>query len=360
MKLEKNNQIQGAIYGLLVGDAVGVPYEFHHADQLPALDEIEMVPPINFNRTYAHIPVGTWSDDGAQALCLLASLLHTDVQTCDDAKTHADAQTLANAKTHANAQIDTELETSAVEVSISVAQGVQVFDAEDFARRLSNWYRCGYMAVDFEVFDVGIQTREALVRFAEGVSISDMGNTDERSNGNGSLMRCLPLALWHQGSDAELVAMAYAQSHLTHAHIRSKICCAFYCLWARYLLQGQEVNAAWDLAEATLLSFYQHRPIELVELQSQVCPAQAFPIKGSGYVVDCLHSAKFALQQASYADVIKAAIALGNDTDTTACVAGGLAGIIFADVGIPEHWMAALRGRDLVDPLLATLLDTSA
>lgn len=302
-------KIRGAIYGLLVGDAVGVPYEFNTAAQLPSYADIEMTPPSDFNRTYADIPIGTWSDDGAQALCLLASLLHA-----------------------------------------------QDFDATDFAQRLLDWYQVGYMAVDAKVFDIGIQTRQALLRFSHGTAITEMAATDEYANGNGALMRCLPLALWHVGSDEQLVELAGQQSHLTHAHLRSKICCAFYCLWARYLLQGLSVDAAWSASQLRLNVIYHDRPAELNEMQNFIFPATANAIAGSGYVVDCLHSAKFALQQSNYTDVIKTAIALGNDTDTTACVAGGLAGIIFGVSGIPEHWLLQLRAKKMVEPLLEALM----
>ena len=91
-------------------------------------------------------------------------------------------------------------------------------------------------------------------------------------------------------------------------------------------------------------------------MQNFIFPATANAIAGSGYVVDCLHSAKFALQQSNYTDVIKTAIALGNDTDTTACVAGGLAGIIFGVSGIPEHWLLQLRAKKMVEPLLEALM----
>lgn len=306
---DPKNQIQAAIYGLLIGDAVGVPYEFNRPAQLPAYADIDLCPPTTFKRSYPNVPLGTWSDDGAQALCLLASL-----QQC------------------------------------------QGFDSQDFAQRLLNWYRVGYMAVDYEVFDVGIQTREALERMQAGQDIADIANRDEQSNGNGALMRCLPLALWHRGTDEELVQWAEAQSHITHAHLRSKVCCAFYCLWARYLLQGQSVNSAWDYAYQRLVELYQQQAQALLELREHLCPAQDFKISGSGYVVDCLHSAKFALQQESYVDVIKTAIALGNDTDTTACVAGGLAGIIFGFDGIPKDWLTQLRGQELLSPLVQQLL----
>lgn len=73
------NKIKGGLYGLLVGDALGVPYEFHHSSQIPEYDLIEMEPPAGFLRAHSGVKPGTWSDDGAQALCLLDSLLEKGV-----------------------------------------------------------------------------------------------------------------------------------------------------------------------------------------------------------------------------------------------------------------------------------------
>ncbi len=305
------NKIRGGLYGLLLGDAAGVSYEFNLPELLPAYHQIDMLPPQGFRKTYPEIAVGTWSDDGAQALCLLASLLY-----CGR------------------------------------------YDESDFVNRLCNWWQYGYMAVDDQVFDVGVQTAQALRRYIEGTEISRMANRDEYSNGNGALMRTLPLALWHKGSDEQLIEDAYAQSHVTHAHIRSKICSALYCLWARYLLAGTAVNDAWHQAIRTLSLVYRHRHEELRELEDNIAPIPA-QVTGSGYVVDCLHSARFALQQHNFVDVVKTAIALGRDTDTTACVAGGLAGIVYGDEGLPKNWLDVLKGKQMVEPLLRDLILSS-
>ena len=72
----RGDRIAGGLYGLLVGDALGVPYEFYHAEELPSYEEIEMTPPPGFQKTYQEVDAGTWSDDCAQALCLLDSLLN--------------------------------------------------------------------------------------------------------------------------------------------------------------------------------------------------------------------------------------------------------------------------------------------
>jgi ADP-ribosylglycohydrolase len=302
-----HDRIEGALLGLLVGDALGVPYEFHPPEEIPPHDQIELLPPPGFRRAHAGVPPGTWSDDGAQALALLASLLE-----CDR------------------------------------------FDADDFGRRLVAWYEHGALAVDGRVFDVGIQTAQAIRSIMAGVPAAAAGSADERANGNGSLMRVLPLALWHRGDDAELVADAHAQSRVTHGHLRSQVCCALYCLWARRMLG--DAPEAWQTAVAALRAIYGAGSPELAELEVHIRPDDAPGGRGSGYVVDCLRSARVALAAGGYEQVVKAAIALGHDTDTTACVAGGIAGLREGVRAIPERWRAALRGQELLAPLRERLL----
>ena len=115
--MTRSEQLRGGVIGLLIGDALGVPYEFHRPGDLPPRDQIEMKPPRDFRRSHAGVPAGTWSDDGAQALCLLASLLD-----CDR------------------------------------------FDPDDFGGRLVRWFKDGYLAVDGEVFDVGITSHHVAPR----------------------------------------------------------------------------------------------------------------------------------------------------------------------------------------------------
>lgn len=299
-------QLRGGVIGLLVGDALGVPYEFHAARDLPARELIEMEPPRGFRRAHAGVPIGTWSDDGAQALCLLASLLDRDR-----------------------------------------------FDPEDFGQRLVRWFQAGYLAVDGVVFDVGITSRAAISAIARGTPAREAGPCGERDNGNGSLMRVLPLALWHRGSDAELVHDAMRQSCVTHGHLRSQVCCAVYCLWARGIGNGEADPWIWAITR--LDDLWGDNLAARAELKKVVDPEAAAPISGSGYVVDCLRSAEWATRQGDYEQVVRAAISLGNDTDTTACVAGGIAGWRDGLSAIPVRWREALRGGELVEPLLDRL-----
>ncbi|MBI5542704.1 MAG: ADP-ribosylglycohydrolase family protein, partial [Deltaproteobacteria bacterium] len=157
--ISRRERIEGGLLGLLIGDALGVPDEFHPPDQIPRAELIEMSPPLGFSRAHPGVPLGTWSDDGAQALCLLDSLLHK-----------------------------------------------KGLDLEDLGRRMLDWYEHGYLAVDGKVFDVGVQTSSALLELRAGTPALKAGRSDERANGNGSLMRVLPLALWHAGPDEVLAS----------------------------------------------------------------------------------------------------------------------------------------------------------
>ena len=120
--MEISDKFRGGLYGLLTGDALDVPYEFHSAEEIPPYKDIEMIPPSDFKRAHMGVETGTWSDDGAQALCLSDSAV-----TCGK------------------------------------------FDLKDFSDRLLSWYQEGKWAVDGIVFDVGIQTGEALAAYMTGM-----------------------------------------------------------------------------------------------------------------------------------------------------------------------------------------------
>lgn len=301
-------KLEGGVWGLLVGDAVGVPYEFNDPRNLSPSNQIDMVPPAGFRISGDCPPHGTWSDDGSQALCLLASLLERGT-----------------------------------------------LDLADFAQRIMDWLDRGYLAVDNIVFDVGVQTQHAIKRLRAGVSPHESGGKGERDNGNGSLMRVLPLVLWHKGDDAELARDAALQSLPTHAHLRSQVCCALYSVWSRRILE--EHADPWQAAVATMQGLYASGSAEREELDGLKGQSPAVPGNGTGYVVETLRGARWCLEtNRDFESVVRCAIALGWDTDTTACVAGGVAGIRHGVDGIPLRWRGAMRGRELAEPLVERLI----
>lgn len=183
------------------------------------------------------------------------------------------------------------------------------------------------MSINNNTFDVGVQTRSAINTYKRLRTLKINESPSEFENGNGSLMRCLPLALWHQGSNEELVALAHQQSLMTHPHIRSQVCCAWYCLITKNIFIGQNTTSAIENAKETIQRIYTQESnfTALNELEKNVFYYDLNNCRGSGYVVDSLITSLLCLKEDSYSKVIKKAVSFGNDTDTTACIAGGLA-----------------------------------
>jgi ADP-ribosyl-[dinitrogen reductase] hydrolase len=309
------DKLHGGLYGALIGDAVGVPYEFKTTLQIP--HPPTMVPPPKFNRSYLGVPPGTWSDDGALTLCLMESLLKAD-DWLDTDWVHA------------------------------------------FGHRMSRWRYEGYMTPDNKKFDIGNQTSEAIRLLEFGLDPLELTYT-EYENGNGGLMRALPvvLALW-KSEDIDLICAVSDMHHMvSHGHPISLICGQIYVMTAIMLLRGDKFNdafwAAVDIVEARC---------DDTEWQGHfatVLAGKDEEPRGTGYVVDTLWSARFAVQSSlmgdnTFMNAIERAILLGNDTDTTACVAGGWAGIIYGWKGIPQEWRDGLRGKDLVKPMADRLV----
>lgn len=305
--LEYNQRLRGGLYGLLVGDALGVPYEFHDASAIPAEHLIEMEPPKRFRRAHSGVPIGTWSDDGAQALCLLESLNQN-----------------------------------------------QALDLSHFARLLVAWYENGYMTPDGHVFDVGIQTSRAIHTLLGGANAADAGPAGERDNGNGGLMRCLPVVFAAKSVDG-VIDLAMKQGLVSHGHARSQLCCAVYAAVSLGILDG--LSAGEAVAKARVTMDERFSGTSMAREQQVVLRASIEDSRGSGYVVDSLWSAiDCVLNTDNYESCVRRAIMLGNDTDTTACIAGGLAGLLYGLDAIPSRWVQILKGKDLVEKLLRAAL----
>lgn len=305
--LTVQQRIEGGFFGLLVGDALGVPYEFHHSSALPDKALLEMDPPkAPYHRAHINTPVGTWSDDGAQALCLASSLLERDC-----------------------------------------------LDIDDLAIRFINWLEDGYMSVDGRAFDCGRGTREAIDRMKAGVPPSKAGGNQSFHNGNGAMMRILPLVLWHKGDVGKLIDLAKLQCMPTHRHPISLVSCAIYCVVARFMLHGATGSASdWEAAIRAVIKHHAG-DVEMERAMKSIlsAPCRQKP-SGTGYIVDQLWTAQWALGLGDYEEIVKSAIALGNDTDTTACIVGGLVGMRDGVDGIPQRWRDALRGKDKLTNIL--------
>ena len=297
-------RLAGAVWGHLVGDAAGVPYEFRPP---------EAIGDFVFGATGSHgQPPGTWSDDGALMLAGLDSLLSAG------------------------------------------------FDPADQGRRFVEWYRHGAYAPGALVFDVGHTTATAITNLEAGEDPINAGPTQENSAGNGSLMRILPIALVGRSlSDERLVDQARLASQGTHGHPVAQMACALYCLAARELLRGAGASAALTAAAHHLRQVLTNQADQgaLAALDRLWRSRER---SGGGVVWDSFWSAYDAFAGAtSYTETIEAAVKLGNDTDTSAAIAGGLAGIHFGLTAIPTEWLERMRGGGIAQPLIDRLLESA-
>jgi ADP-ribosyl-[dinitrogen reductase] hydrolase len=301
--ISKRDRILGGLWGSLVGDALGVPVEFRDRATLQA----NPVKGMRGDGTH-HQPPGTWSDDGALLLCSADSLVHHE------------------------------------------------FDVQDMGGRFVRWIRDGEWTVTGEVFDVGNTTMDALTRIANGTWAELAGGCQEHHNGNGSLMRILPVALRFAREPVASFASNLEQaSAITHGHPRSTRACAFYGLVARELLSGQEPKEALRIARAEFARYYEsahglHRFRHLLEDDLAVTPEDQ--IASSGYVLHTLHASLWTLlTTSSFEACVLKAVNLGGDTDTTGCVAGGLAGVHYGLNAIPPEWLNTLPRHEEVGAL---------
>ena len=242
---------------MAVGDALGVPFEFRPRGSFACEGMVG-------HGTHDQ-PAGTWSDDTSMTLAL-----------CDSYRELAH------------------------------------IDCADILRRFRAWIYEGAYTADGVVFDYGGATRRALD--------SGRGCAGEWDEGNGSLMRCLPMAF--MDCTDEDVRRVSAITHATEDCMES---CVRMVAYARRMLEGGE--AGHESADE--------------------------PGKSGGYVWDTYGAAIWCLEHTdSYRGCVLAAVNLGDDTDTTACVAGGLAGILYGREAIPSEWLQALRGKDVIEACL--------
>jgi len=312
-KLMDVPRIVGGLLGVAVGDALGVPVEF-----LPR--EVVRRNPVREMRGYGthNQPKGTWSDDTSMTLCLVEELM-----------THRPGEPLND----------------------DALAGI--------LNRFLRWRDDDLWTARGEVFDVGNTTTYALSKWRAGFPLHEVGLRDEKSIGNGSLMRSLPVAMAYANvSDAELLEVAHAVSRLTHAHPRAQMACGIFCLYARGLLGGRSREEAYREAAEAATSAYRRAPYadELPHfapfLSGTLLKRDESAIKTDTYAVATLEAAIWTLHRAEdFRDAVLTAVNLGWDADTVGSVTGGLAGVYWGRDGIPKEWIQTLARSDELQDL---------
>ncbi len=300
------NQIKSVIFGGAVADALGVPVEFS------SRVELRNAPVTDMEGYGAYpVPAGSWSDDTSMTLCTFESLCKNEI------------------------------------------------DLDDVMQNFGKWYYDDEFTPTGEMFDVGNTCSTAIDNyFKNKKSATECGLDNDRSNGNGSLMRIHPMVLYlyskgKRFSKNELKSI-YDVSALTHAHMRSKIGCGIYAFILETLLdapikESVEVGKIKALKLLSKEKEFDHY-IRIYSDDFENLPESE--IKSGGYVVHTLEAALWCLlNTSSYEECVLKAVNLGDDTDTVASVAGTLAGALYGYDAIPEKWINTLLKKDYINDM---------
>jgi ADP-ribosylglycohydrolase len=290
-----NMKVKDGIIGFIVGDALGVPVEFEERIELEEN-------PVTGMRAYGSYsqPAGTWSDDSSMTLATMTSIVN--------------------------------------------ANGI---DYEDIMNEFAEWSNHSkYTNSESGTFDIGNATSKAINKYTAGTPALECGGLGERDYGNGSLMRILPLS-YIPDIDYETIENV---SGLTHAHKRVKIACILYIEIAKSMIANSELSVDEHIANANEKIKNHYKDSKALESFENIfnnhCPEEHL---GRAHAIYTLESVLYCLKNTdNYSDAVLKAVNLGHDTDTTAAICGGLAGIYYGYDSIPIDWIKQINKIDEV------------
>ena len=289
-----------SIIGHAIGDAMGVPTEFCIREKL-------LENPVTTMQGYGShsVPEGSWSDD-------------------------------------------TSMEVATIESFIEKGK----FDYFDIMVKWINWIDKAEYTPTGVTFDIGRTCLSAINRFYSGGEPLECGSNNINSNGNGSLMRILPVALYSYSkklSNEEIINLTNEMSSLTHAHDISKLGCYIYVKYVIYLLEGLSKEESYIKIQQEDYSSYSLEAINKYEriIKDNIKDYSMSEIRSSGYVVDTLECVLWILLKSnSFEETIITSTNIGEDTDTIGAIVGSMAGIIYGINSIPKEWLDKLIKRD--------------
>ena len=263
--ITEEERIKGCLYGFFVGDALGVPVEFLNRGVL-------FNNPIKQMEEYGthNQPKGTWSDDSSMVLATIDSMINNKELLLTD----------------------------------------EIINYNDLMNKFSNWKSKGEYTPNNSVFDIGISTSSAISKF-ENTNNPFSGDNSINSNGNGSLMRILPVSIFthyciHQTYEYTIKDDFYNLvkniSSLTHSHDLSVMSCMIYTYFIDNYLETFDLKRTYDrtrqhfknifegkikknYGDNTLYKEYFNRLI-----YNDISLLSLDEIKSSGFVIDSLEA----------------------------------------------------------------------
>lgn len=305
--IEEDERIKGALLGFFVADALGVPVEFTKREQLSKNKVTKMLEYGTHKQ-----PIGTWSDDSSMVLATMDSLTKN--------------------------------------------KGINY---DDIMNNFLNWYTSGDYTPNGVVFDIGNATASALSKYKNDKTNYICGSKNIYSNGNGSLMRILPISLYLHYTDNSIYDVINNISSMTHAHIYSVLSCIIYTTLIDEYLKEFDIKKAYynmqliikDLLEEdnnkTLGDLDDSKQVFNRLIYNDISILKEDDIKSTGYVIDSLEASIWCvLNTNNYKEATLKAVNLGDDTDTIGALTGALAGLIYGYNSIPQEWINVLQRKD--------------
>jgi ADP-ribosyl-[dinitrogen reductase] hydrolase len=349
----------GALLGLAAGDAVGTTLEFKPRDSYDHITDMVGGGPFRLRP-------GEWTDDTAMALALAETLAEHDQH--DDWEHRQELIRHAHASYFAGKQ--NRLARERRDKRIREAQAGEYPDnprlfERALMERFTAWSERGDYSCNGRCFDIGMTVNAALTRWKRtGNPVA--GSPDPMSAGNGSLMRLAPVAIRYWQDRERLRDYAARQSRTTHAAAEAVDACVAYAELLADAIAGERtmdfVLEPQRLAKVAGYDHWSWRPklyaenIEAVLSGSWRGKARS-DIRASGYVVHSLEAALWSVgRSASFRDAVLTAANLGEDADTTAAIAGQLAGALYGASGIPQAWRDKLAWHDRIVACAEALL----
>ena len=311
--VSKPSVVKSSLYGFVLADAMGVPVEFIDRETL-AKDPVTSV---RGHGTY-NMPEGTWSDDTSMTLATMDSLI----------------------KKNGNINLN------------------------DIADRFCNWYNNAEYTATNEVFDIGSQTKRALLAYQQDRSDARYKEINENHVGNGSLMRMLPIALYchyKNLSDEEVLNTVMDVAAITHPQERSLMGCYIYVRYVMFLLDGKDKVEAYNMVKDLDYSMFREDTNETYSriLKQDISKVKADDISSAGNVDTTLEAVMWVtLNCDNYNDSIITAINLGEDTDTVGAITGSISGILYGFDSINSEWLSKLKNREYLDNIIGEFENT--
>lgn len=299
-------KIRASLFGLAVGDALGLAHVGLSREELQGNPVRDMQAFGTYNQA-----VGTWAEPSSLSFCLAEALTHE-------------------------------------------------FSLNNLGLNFVYWFQENYWTASAKKFNIDEQTKLACLRIGHGLRPDLAGAIRESENTNASLMRILPLVFYIKDKPiTERFEITKQVSSITHAHIRSVVSCFYYLEFARYILEGYTIQEAYKILQEDFPSLLHKFNVPEAEinlfhrlLKNDISKLDVSDIHSDDYVIHSLEASIWCLMNTNkYTDSVLKAVNLGQDSNTTTAITGGLAGLVYGYKAIPKHWINQLARKENIEDL---------